>query len=842
LAVEYSFAFPLPQGLHARPASLIQETAARFPAKVVWDNLGNGNSADAKSVLSLIGTDTQHGDPCRIRAEGADEGDVLRALRHLIEAELPEHEKEADAGLAAMAGKAGIPRILVLEKATFFQGLPAGRGIIRGRVLVHDPALEMSEEETPPGLSSTEEQRAYLAAAASLENEMRRRREETHEKTERAVLDAHLALLRDPAFSAKVTALIAAEGISAAAAVSRTCRIFCDMLQAGRSRYLRERMADIRDVSRRLLVRLSGPSAPETRIRLAAPAILIAEDLSPSQFLALDKSLLLGLGLETAGVTSHALIMSRARGIPAITGCPGLREKLRSGEEVILDGSRGLIIPAPAAAVGRYYEREMEAERKRTAARRKSSLLPGRTADDRAVEIAANIGHPEELQAAWNDGAEGVGLFRTEWLLMDRTSPPGEEEQYALYARLAAEAKGRPIIVRTFDIGGDKPISFLPLPPESNPFLGFRGIRVYERFAGLIRAQLRAILRAAAEGPLKIMFPMVSMPEEILGMKELLRQVAEELAAAAVPHRPDVPVGMMVEVPSAALQIDRFSEHVDFFSVGSNDLLQYLFAADRGHPSLPGFGRPHHPAFLRLLKTIVEAAHGQGKWIGLCGEAAASPRMLPLLVGLGFDELSMTSSAIPEIKSRLRGLESAACRELVEAAVGLPVGRDVDALLDSFERRGEREALITPELVRIGSDSRSKAEVLQELAVMMEAAGRVGSRDEIEAALWQREDTFSTGIGFGMAIPHGQTAAVRSASVGFLRFAVPFAWDAADSEAVEMAVMLVLPAADSNRDHLKILARLSRRLADEEFRAELRAAADETAAAEIISGALAGAP
>jgi len=839
LALEYRFSFPLPLGLHARPASLIQEAAARFSAESFWDNLRNGRTADVRSVLSLIGTDTQREDPCRIRVQGAGEEELLRALRRLVDGELAEREKKAEAEQAEGLGKAGVPRILGLEKAVFFRGVPAGPGIARGPVVVLDPALEMNPANLPSAGPAAEETQAYSAAAAALEEEWRRRREANDAGTERAVLDAHLSILRDPAFSAKVAGLISAENIGAAAAVMRASRVFCDLLQASRSQYLRERMADIRDVSRQLVHRLAGTNLPEEKLWLDSPSVLIAEDISPSQFLALDKSLLAGLGLESAGTTSHALIMCRARGIPAVTGCPGLREKLNPGEEAILDGSRGLVIPSPSPAVGRYFEREMRADEERRTVRRKYALLPGRTEDGRDLEIAANIGHPEELPAAWKDGAEGVGLFRTELLLMDRTTPPGEDEQFAVYERLAAEAEGRPVIIRTFDIGGDKPIPFLPLPAESNPFLGGRGVRLYGRFPDLIRSQLRAVLRAASRGPLKIMFPMVGAVEEIARMKELLKQVHEELAAAGIPHRPEVEAGMMVEVPSAALLIDRFADHADFFSIGSNDLLQYLFAADRGNPAVRDLASPRHPAFLRLLRTIVEAAHARRRWVGLCGEAASDPRLLPLFVGLGFDELSMTSSAVPEIKARIRELASEACRDLLKTAERLASAREVEELLVSFERRERKDDLIAPALVRVGSDSRSKAEALQELAVMMEAAGRVRSRDDVEAALWQREDTFSTGIGFGVAIPHGQTAAVLSPSVGFLRFAAPVVWDAG-GESVEMAVMLILPAADPDREHLKLLARLSRRLVDGEFRAKLRTSPDAAAVAAMISSALSG--
>ncbi len=836
MAVEFAFPFPLPKGLHARPASIIQETADRFAVEILWDNLSNGITADGKSILSLVGSDTQYNDPCRIRIRGSAERKALQALQHLIRVELPKREAEAEQAIPAVPGD--LPRILGQEQATFLRGIPAGPGLIRGRVAIHDPLLAAGEEEPETQRSPGEEKKAYLEARRSLETELRGCMEEKGEKAERAIIQAHLAILGDPAFGAKVFEIISGEKRSAAGAVSRACRLFCDRLQASRSQYLRERMADIRDVSARLLSRLAGVPAQPPDIVLSEPAILVAEDLSPSRFLALDRRLLQGLILENAGVTSHTLIMCRARGVPAVTGCPGIRQKLQPGEEILLDGGRGLVIPAPSAHVGRYFEREMAAEKERNLRRRTKAALAGQTADGRRVEIAANIGDPEELAAAWSDGAEAVGLFRTELLLLGRQAPPDEEEQYSLYSRLAKEAQGRPVIIRTFDIGGDKPIPFLALPQENNPFLGFRGIRIYEQYADLVRAQLRAILRAAVHGPLKIMFPMVSILDEIAGMKALLLRIGEELAAGAVARRADVEIGMMVEVPSAALLIDRFSEHVDFFSVGSNDLLQYFFAADRGNPAVHHLHQPLHPAFLRLLKTVVDEAHGRNKWVGLCGESAASPRLQPLLVGLGFDELSMASVAIPETKSRIRALDSAECRLLAEKALRLSLGSEVEALLDSFRTRSAGEELLTPLLIQLHSNSRSKTEALQELAIMMEAAGRVDNRAEFELALWRREDTFSTGIGFGVAIPHCQTEAVDSASIGFLRFSAPVAWDSAAGQPVDMAVLLAIPASGPSQDHLKLLARLSRRLVHDEFRVQLRSAASQEVVIRLMRAAL----
>jgi multiphosphoryl transfer protein len=833
LASELEFRFPLPQGLHARPASKIQDLAAGFTSEVQWDNLRTGGSADAKSVLALIGSDTLLDDPCRLRVVGADAEAALAALRRLVLEDLPRDEAAVEE--APPPTGPGLPWFLARGQGAYFLGQAAGAGVVRGPAYVHQPGPELDRPAKRIGAAAVESEiEAHRTALRAAWQALAGRRDAEPDTTAKAVLNAHLAILNDRALAAEAERRIASDLMDAASAAVAAGRTFRERLGAGRSRYLRERMADVADVTADLVGRLDPQAPAANPIHLSRPAILVADDLAPSQFLALDRTLLQGLVLENAGITSHTLIMARARGIPAVAGCSGPARLIRTGEEIIVDGNRGLVVPSPDIAAVRFFDREAAAEAESSMRRRVKARLPGRTADGRRVEIAANIGHPEELEGAWALGAEGVGLFRTEILLLGRTEAPAEEEQYEIYARAAREAGGRPIIVRTFDIGGDKPLPYLPLPAEKNPFLGLRGVRVYGRFADLIGAQLRALLRAAVHGPLKIMVPMIGTLDEMARFRALVREAAARLADASIPHDASIEVGMMVEVPSAALAVDRFADAADFFSVGSNDLLQYVFAADRGNPDVRDLGRPLDPAFLRLLDAVVRAAKTRGRWVGLCGEMAGSPRYLPLLVGLGFDELSLTAIRIPDLKAALARLDFEACRRLAETALRAARPEDVEAALDEFGRTDAPVSLTEPGLIRLGSEARSKDEAMQELGALMEAVGRVDHRSDLEAALRQREETFSTSIGFGVAIPHGQTPAVRSPSLAVLRFAEPFLWEADDEEPVDMAVMLAIPAGRAAEEHLKLLARLSRRLMHEEFRDALRASRDPEAAVRLI--------
>ena len=373
----------------------------------------------------------------------------------------------------------------------------------------------------------------------------------------------------------------------------------------------------------------------------------MAAGLTPSELLALDRRRLRGLVLGEVGLTSHTAILARAFAIPTVAlPAPALKEIIE-GEELIVDGQRGLVCRESQPALKRYYR--LETRKLRLQAARLADLRkkPARTRDGLRVEIAANIGSSEELPGAWRNGAEAIGLFRTETLFLDRDAPPNEDEQFAAYRQAALSAKGRTVIVRTLDIGGDKPLPYLDLPREENPFLGVRAVRFYGEHKELIRCQLRAILRAARHGNVKIMVPMVSGLPEVRLVRRLLAEAGAELRERKIPYAKKIEIGIMVETPAAALSLDHLGGEADFFSVGSNDLLQYFLAVDRGNARLGDLYDPLHPAFLRLLFQAAGQARQAKRWLGICGEMAGNPEYLPLLVGLGFDELSMAAPAIP---------------------------------------------------------------------------------------------------------------------------------------------------------------------------------------------------
>jgi len=838
LAVEFTFDFPLPLGLHARPAAFIQDYCQGFSGQIVLENKRNGRTADPKSILSLITSDTQFGDPCRLVISGEGEKEFAANFKRFLLEDLKLKEEKALEMVPAAA--ALIPRLVLAEKEMYLTGHPASPGLASGKTFLFVAGFDwdnlVGEEAGLEPVSPQAEKEAFRQASRRVQQEIERLLPEKN-GVERNILQVHLSIITDRTFIERVINLIDQDKFPASRAVYLTAKEFSQQLLEAKSQYLRERAADIQDVTRRLLEQLGGPAPIRLRASLSEPAIIVATDLFPSDFLSLKPELVLGLVLEKAGQTSHTLIMARGQAIPAVTGVDQACRRLRAAEEVILDGNRGVIVVSPGEAVRRYYQKEMETETLLHQQRQQLAALAGLTADGRKIEIAANIGRPEELPKAWRDGAEGIGIFRTELLLYGKPTLPTEEEQYLLYKKVAEEASGRPVIIRTFDIGGDKPIPSLSLPQEPNPFLGYRGIRIYQENYDLFRHQVRAILRAAVFGQLRIMFPMVSLIEEVRWLKGKMAELAEELKAEGLPFQDRIETGIMLEVPSVALLADKFAQEVDFFSVGSNDLIQYFFAADRSNPKVRYLSQPLNPALLRLLKGAIEQAHEKGKWVGLCGEIAGDSNLAPIFVGLGFDELSMSSGFIPEVKAVVSRLKTDVCQQLVRKAMAAATASENERLLQQFYQEHFSQEVISPELVVLRADCRSKAEVLQEIAIRLQLAGRVDNRARFEQALWKREDDVATDIGFGLAIPHCQSEAVRTPTIVVLRLAQPVDWQSKEGLPVDLIVSLAIPAGDRVSQQLSLLPKLSRKLIHEDFRESLRQAQDPGEVVSLIKEA-----
>ena len=833
MALEIAFAFPLAGGLHARPASRLQEEVSRFRSVVTFLNRATGAGASARSVLGLVATRTGHGEPCVLHVQGEDEEEAAAALRRFVTKELPGLD-EAPAARAPSAGP--LPRLLAATGARVLRGAPASGGLFRGRVVVVGGRRAAATEEKA---GSKEVELARLEGAFErATSSLRSRREAAESETEKAVLGAHLSIAADPGFRSRAAAAVA-EGVAAGPAVLGAAEHFAQIFRASGSALLAERALDIQDVAEAVGHALSGDGSPFPSPALGEGSVVVAARLGPAQLLALPREKLRGLVLAEGGTLSHTVVLARAFGVPCVTGVDGADRTLAAGEDVVVDGERGLVVVAPTPPVAAFYEiqREVLAATARRLERFRSAR--GVSADGRRIEVGANVGTAEEAASAFENGAEGIGLFRTELMFLDREEPPTEEEQYAILAETARLAAGRPVIVRTLDVGADKPLAWLRLAPERNPALGYRAIRMYAAHGDLVERQLRAILRAAAVGPVKVMFPMVATPEEAREMRALVSKAAARLAADGIAHESAVEVGVMLEIPSAVLSVAAIAREVDFFSVGSNDLAQYLFAVDREDTRLAHLGSPFHPAFLRLLEAAVEGAHAAGKWIGLCGELGGHPLAAPLLLGLGFDEVSVSPPRVLQAKAAFRRTRSAAARHLVVEALAKSTAGEVEALL--IERVPAARTLVDAGTVRAASESRSRDEAIRELADLLQLTGRVDDADRVEDAVWAREETASTAVGEGVAIPHCVSPHVRTDSVAAVRLSPPVPWGE-DGEPVGLAILVAIrPGAAATR-HLRTIASLSRRLCDEDFRGRLLEAGDDAALAALLGEAAAPGP
>ncbi|HUK12548.1 MAG TPA: phosphoenolpyruvate--protein phosphotransferase [Thermoanaerobaculaceae bacterium] len=834
---ELEFRFPLRHGLHARPAAALCAAASPFAAEIVLANRRSGRQGNAKSALALVATLTRPGDGCTLRIAGEDEAAALAALRRFVSAELPLCDEEP-AAPARDAGEARpLPRALRREGVVVHRGVAACGGIGRAPALVAARPVAADLAARPAG-SPAEETARFERACAEVGAELRRRRDASANATERAILAAHLAILTDPELRAGVARALGERGGPAGQAVLDTAERFAAALTEAGSALLAERALDVRDVAVQVVRALDPDLPPPAALALERDAVVAAEELSPAQFLALDSARLKGLVLARGGVTSHTVVLARARGVPCVTGAGDAVRALRAGQDVIVDGERGLVVADPAPEVVRFYAAQaaaLGAERARLAA---AAARPAATAEGRRVEVGANVASLAEARAALAAGAEGIGLFRTEMLFMERAEAPSEEEQAAVYAEAARLAGGRPVVIRTLDAGGDKPIPYLALPAERNPFLGLRAVRIYDAYPDLAAAQVRAIVRASAAGNVRIMFPMVASLEELRALRALVAAQMRALAEAGVPFDPALEVGVMVEVPAVAFAIDEVAREADFLSIGSNDLLQYLLAVDRDNPRVAHLYDPFQPAFVRVLAAICRGARAHGRRVGLCGELGGDARAVPLLVGLGLDEVSVGAARIGAVKAAIAGCSATECEELARAAAAAATAAEVRTQLDAFAGRAAGGALLAADLVRLGSRSATREEAIRELVDLLRAGGRVADPDEVEDAVWRREDAGTTGVGFGIAIPHCRSEAVRASSIAVASYPDGVAWASLDGAPVGMAILIAVSARAGDDAHLRMIAALSRRLMDDGFRARLLAAGDAAEVVALVAGAV----
>ena len=562
------------------------------------------------------------------------------------------------------------------------KGIPVSSGISIAPVVILAHAAPSAPAQTAPA-DTSKELELLARSVEQAREQLEKLREQTEEQLgaeKAAILSAHMAFLEDPAFVGEMSSLIENKQLAATAAVQQVSDQFVGLFESMDDAYMKERADDIRDVSRRLIRNLSGTD--QEIVFPEEPFILAAWDVTPSETLQLPLASVRGIVTVKGGATSHAAILARSLGIPAVMGAgEQLMEKVSAGSMLILDGATGDLIVSPDTETLARYEEKAAMEAAERAAYAALKDLPAETTDGHRVHLMANMAVPEEADALAAAGVEGIGLFRSEFLFMDRSTLPDEEEQFAAYKQVAVAFDDKPVIIRTLDVGGDKHLPALELPQEDNPFLGFRAMRISLTRPELFLVQLRALLRASAFGRLLIMFPMISHLGQLREAKRLLEQAKAKLRETGVAFDEQIAVGMMMEIPGACLQADAFAKEVDFFSIGTNDLVQYTLAVDRMNANVADLYSYYHPAVLRLISNVIAASHRAGIWTGLCGEMAGDPLATELLLGMGLDEFSGAASVMPKVKERIRNTSMEKAQQLAEQVLALATVEEVVAFL-----------------------------------------------------------------------------------------------------------------------------------------------------------------
>jgi len=563
------------------------------------------------------------------------------------------------------------------NKELRFRGLGVSPGIAHGVLhVVRDDLDDVVRYHIEPAQIGNEIARFEAALVQTRVQilEMQQKIAEAIGAKDAAIFDAHLLVVEDRTLIDEVLRRLETEHCNVEWVFQEVATHYAETLSRIDDPYLRERALDIQDVTKRIIRNLQG-KAPKPFLAMAEPHILVAHNLTPSDTAGMDRQIVLGLATDLGSRTSHTAIITRSLNIPAVVGLHDATQKLETGQHVLLDGYTGLLIVDPTAETLSYYGEVQIRKGQVAKALRQLRETTSTTADGRHIVLSANIELPTDVEAVSENGAEGIGLYRTEFLYINRDSLPSEDEQYEVYRKVAERVHPHPLIIRTFDLGGDKlAIGAVDVGDELNPFLGWRAIRFCLENVDIFKTQLRAIIRASAVGNVKIMFPMISGLEELRRAREILEECRVEIGGAATAK---MEVGVMIEVPSAAISADMLAREVDFFSVGTNDLIQYAIAVDRVNERIAHLYEPTHPAVLRLLKMIADAAHANKIWVGVCGEMASDVALIPLLLGLGMDELSVGATSVPRVKAAVRNLAMPECRELLEEALRLQTSSEI---------------------------------------------------------------------------------------------------------------------------------------------------------------------
>ena len=801
-------------GIHARPASFLAEACQKFTSSIKIKRSINSELFNAKSAISVVSANILFNDEFQIEISGIDESQAYEELNNYLTGEwllCDENKNEQD----DVDYNGYLPNIFKESKQKYIEGKPIVAGIAISELKKLKDSSIGSDYFNKVNKGSIQDESDKFNSARNVAVDELKAKLSQADDNERDLIKFQIQFISDEELKVKILCHIYDE-YSALEAINKVVGFYVEKFRSSESKYIRQRDVDVIDIGYRLMSYIDNNITEIIKPVVESECILLCSSLTPSQFLSLDKKNIKGLIISNVGETSHTIILAKAYGIPTLIGVDESRFSAAVNTQVVLDTYLGVCVYELHERIQHYYDSELETYGKVEALNKQYTKDKTHTSDNRKVEIAANIINAEECELAFKNGAEAVGLFRTEMMYIDSDTCPAKEEIMSQVNDVLSHTKGRSIIVRTLDIGGDKPAKYIHFDKEANPFLGYRGIRIYQDNYTIFKDLIESLLLAESDDNIKIMVPMVSSLEEVIWFKEHIEEIKSELNVTK-----KVELGIMIEVPSIAFNLEACCKVVDFFSIGTNDLMQYFMAADRENNRVKYLYNKYNPAFVRFVNHIISTAKNNNTWIGVCGELASDPDFIKLLVGMGVDELSVGCSAVPRVKRLVANLNAKKCEELLEKALKIDESDALSQLVMNTSCDDTAHEIIHCKNIHTGVNFIDKDNAIKFLVDNLYVNDLTKNKYALEEDIWNREKTYSTDIGFGFAIPHTKSNNIEKTSISICKLDIPVKWG---EQEVSIIIMLTIKnESDGSNEHMKIFSLLARKIMNSSFRASLSA-------------------
>lgn len=802
-------------GIHARPASFLAEFCQHFNSDIQIKRLDSYEFKNAKSAISIVGTNILYNDDFVVNVHGEDEDVASKNIEEYMNGEWlscdDNNEQEA-----VNQDVNYLPEIFKATEQNYIKARSVVPGIaisslerLKDSTLGKDYFLGIDKGSIQDEIGKFDKARSN--AITELQSKLA-----NSDDNERKLIKFQIQFISDEEIKSKVYCQIY-NGYPALEAINKVVDFYIDQFRNSTSEYIRQRDVDAYDIGYRLMSYIDEKIVELIKPVVDHECILLCKTLTPGQFLSLDKSKIKGLIISNIGETSHTIILAKAYGIPTLINVDDSLFFEAINTQVVLDGYLGICVYQVKDRIQTYYDHELTTYAKVKEINDQYIHDITYTKDQQRVEVAANIINAEECEAAFRNGAESIGLLRTEMMYIDSDTCPPKEEILNQINDVLSHTNGKPIIVRTLDIGGDKPAKYIDFGEESNPFLGYRGVRIYKDNYNIFKELIESLLLAKSQDNIKIMVPMISCLEEVVWFKNEIEKFKNEIKV-----NNKIEIGIMVEVPSIAFMLESCCKIVDFFSIGTNDLMQYFMAADRENSKISYLYNRYNPAFIKFLNYIISTVKKNGKWVGVCGELASDPDFSKLLVGMGVDELSVGCSSVPRVKRHVANLQGDKCRELLNSVIPLETSDEISSVVGETECGDSKHEIISKDNIHVGLDFIDKDSAIKYLVDNLYVNNLTKNKYSLEQDIWNREKTYSTDIGFGFAIPHTKSKNIEKTAISICKLSNPIKWG---ENEVSIIIMLTIKDGENSaaNEHMKIFSLLARKIMNSDFRDSLSA-------------------